>query len=148
MISRRVVLHFPDRLIDQPIIYLLSKEYNLIFNILLAKIMPDKEGLMVVELRGKDENYEKGIEYLQDHGVDVQLLSRGVRRDDDLCTQCGACTAVCPTGALSIPDRETMIVEFDVEKCVACSLCVPVCPPRAMKVALTGFEDLELEKLV
>jgi ferredoxin len=148
LVSKRVVLHFPDRLIDQPIIYLLSKEYDLIFNILLAKIMPNKEGVMVAELRGEDENYEKGIEYLRTQGVAVQLLSRDVRRDEQKCTQCGICTSVCPTGALAIPDRETMIVEFDVDKCVACSLCVPVCPPRAMHVALNGLEELELEALV
>ena len=147
MIKKRVVLHFPDRLIDQPIIYMLSKEYDLVFNILLAKIMPNKKGVMVAELSGEDKNYEEGIKYLRAHEVIVQLLSRDVSRDEQKCTQCGICTSVCPTGALSIPDRETMIVEFDVDKCVACSLCVPVCPPRAMHVALSGFEDLELADL-
>lgn len=148
MVIQRVVLHFPDRLVDKPIIYLLSKEYDLSFNILLAKIMPDKEGVMVVELSGEDEDYEEGINYLRAQGVTVQLLSRDVGRDEKKCTQCGVCTSVCPTGALAIPDRETMIVEFDVDKCVACSLCVPVCPSRAMHVALTGLADLGLEMLV
>lgn len=147
MISRRVVLHFPHQLIDQPIIYLLSKEYDLSFNILLARIMPNEEGVMVVELGGEDEKYNEGIKYLQDQGVDVQLLSRDVRRDEQRCTQCGACITMCPTGALSIPDRTTMVVTFDIEKCVACSLCVQACPPRAMHVALNGLEDLGLEKL-
>ena len=68
MISKRVVLHFPNRLIDQPIIYRLSKEYDLIFNILLARIMPNEEGLMVAELSGEDEKYNEGIQYLQDQG--------------------------------------------------------------------------------
>lgn len=147
MISKRVVLHFPHRLIDQPIIYLLSNKYELAFNILLARIMPNEEGIMVVELSGEDEKYKAGVEYLKDQGVDVQLLSRDVRRDDDLCTQCGACTIICPTGALSIPDRESMAVVFDVEECVACGLCVPACPPRAMQVALSGLMELGLAKL-
>lgn len=146
MISKRVVLRFPKRMVDQPLIYRLSKEYNLIFNILLARIMPNAEGLMVAELSGADENYNEGIQYLRDNGVDVQLLSQDVRRDDDLCTQCGACITICPTGALAIPDRETMIVEFDIEKCVACSLCVDACPPRAMQITLNGIEELAMKE--
>ena len=148
MISRRVVLHFPNQLIDQPIVYRLSKEYDLIFNILLARIMPNEEGVMVAELRGEDKNYKEGIEYLREQGVDVQLLSRDVHRSEQQCTQCGACTTICPTGALSIPDRTSMIVTFDIEKCVACSLCVQACPPRAMHVAINGLENLGLEELV
>ena len=147
MVSKRVVLHFPNRLIDQPIIYRLSKEYDLTFNILLARIMPSEEGLMVAELSGEDEKYNAGIEYLCEQGVDVQFLSRDVRRDEKRCTQCGACTTICPTGALFIPDRTTMVVTFEIEKCVACSLCVPACPPRAMHVSLNGLEEWGLEKL-
>ena len=147
MISKRIVLHFPHDMIDQPIIYRLSKEYDLILNILLARIMPNEEGLMVVELSGENEKYEEGIQYLRDRGVDVQLLSKDVRRDDDRCIQCGACTAICPTGALSIPDRKTMIVTFDIDKCVACSLCVKSCPPHAMHVALNEFEKLGIKGL-
>ena len=147
MISKRIVLHFPNRLIDQPIVYRLSKEYDLTFNILLARIMPSEEGIMVAELSGEDENYKNGVEYLREQGVDVQLLSRDVSRDEERCTHCGLCTGICPTGALSIPDRETMIVTFDIEKCVACSLCVQTCPPRAMHVSLNGLESLQLQKL-
>ncbi len=148
MVSKRIVLHFPNRLIDQPIVYRLSKEYDLIFNILLARIMPNEEGLMVAELSGEDENYNKGIEYLREQGVIVQLLSRDVTRDEQRCTQCGACITICPTEALSIPDPGNMEVTFEIEKCVACSLCVDACPPHAMRVALNGLEELVLEKLM
>ena len=147
MISKRIVLHFPHRLVDQPIIYRLCKEYDLIFNILMARIMPNEEGVMVAELSGDDEKYNEGIEYLRDQGVKVQLLSRDVRRDERRCNQCGACVTMCPSGALALPDRETMAVAFDVEKCVACGLCVQACPSRAMHVAFNGLEDLGLKTL-
>lgn len=147
MASNRFVIHFPKHLIDQPIIYRLAKEYDLVFNILLARITPNEEGLMVAELSGEDEKFNAGIKYLQDQGVTIQPLSRDVSRDEKRCTQCGACITICPTGALSAPDRRTMEVIFDVEKCVACSLCVPACPPRAMRITLSGLEDLGLEKL-
>ena len=147
MISRRIVLHFPHRLIDQPIIYLLIKEYDLVFNILLARITPNEEGVMVAELSGEDENYDRGIEYIREQGVIVQLLSQDVNRDERRCSHCGACTTICPTGSLSIPDHKSMEVVFDIEKCVACSLCVAACPSRAMHVSFTGLEELGLEGL-
>ena len=142
MISKRIVIHFPPRMTDQPIIYNLAKEYDLIFNILLARIMPNEEGVMVVEVSGENENYEGGIEYLRRQGAIIQLLSRDVRRDDDRCIQCGACTSVCPTGALSIPDQKSMEVVFDIDQCVACSLCVDACPSKAMHVSLDAVKDM------
>ncbi len=51
----------------------------------------------------------------------------------DACTACGACVAVCPTGALSI-QRPEMSVDFIQKKCSVCELCVPACPTRAMEI--------------
>ena len=44
MISKRIVLHFPKRLVDEPIVYNLIKEHDLKFNILKASITPEEEG--------------------------------------------------------------------------------------------------------
>lgn len=133
MVSKRIVLTFPHNLVDKPIVYKLVKDYDLIFNILQARVTPKEEGLLVLELKGKKENYASGIKYLTDLGVKIQPLSQDVVRDDDRCTHCGACVTVCPTGALYI-DKETMRVIFDTSKCIACELCVKACPPRAMLV--------------
>ena len=135
MKKKRIVLHFPHNLIDKPIAYNLVKDYNLVFNILQAKITPNEKGLMVLELSGCDKDYAQGIKFLQQQGIKVETLSKDVRRDDKRCTQCGVCVAVCPTGALYV-NRENMEVIFDIEKCIACELCVPACPPRAMQVKL------------
>jgi ferredoxin len=56
-----------------------------------------------------------------------------IRRQEERCTHCGACTAVCPTGALHI-ERPDMTVRFDQARCSVCELCVTACPPRVMKV--------------
>ncbi len=135
MKKKRIVLHFPHNLIDKPIAYYLVKDYNLVFNILQAKITPKEQGLMVLELSGSDKDYAHGIKFLQQQGIKVETLSKDVRRNDKRCTQCGACVAVCPTGALYV-NRDTMEVMFDIDKCIACELCVPACPPRAMEVKL------------
>ncbi|MBP7056289.1 MAG: 4Fe-4S binding protein [Candidatus Omnitrophica bacterium] len=135
MVSKRIVLKFPHKLVDQPIVYKLVKEYDLMFNILQAKITPQEEGVMVLELKGVKENYAEGIKYLTGIGVRVEPLDQDVTRDEDRCTHCGACVVVCPTGALS-SDVRTRKVIFDAEKCIACELCVRACPSRAMVVKI------------
>jgi len=133
MISKRIVLHFPHRLVDQPIVCKLVKDYDLRFNILKAYVTPQEEGLMVLELTGEDANFDKGIEYLQSCGVRIQPLSQDVIRNETKCTDCGVCVPICPTGALLI-DPLTRKVHFYDNKCIACELCVKICPTRAMEV--------------
>ena len=135
MVSKRIVLTFPHNMVDQPIVYKLVKDYDLTFNILQAKITPQEEGVMVLELKGKKENYADGIKYLTSLGVKIQPLSRDVTRDEDRCTHCGACVTICPSEALRV-DKKTMKVIFDADKCIACELCVRACPPRAMMVKI------------
>jgi ferredoxin len=134
-IKKRVVLHFPTRLVDQPIIYKLVKEYDLVLNVLKASIMPNEEGRMVLELSGTRDNYDKGIKFLQTTGVKIQSLGQDIIRNDERCTQCGACVTVCPSGALVV-DHKNRMVKFDSAECTACELCVLACPPRAMEVYL------------
>lgn len=133
MASRKIVLHFPPRLIEEKVICRLSKEFDLEFNILRASITPHREGRAALELTGEESNIDKGVEYVRGLGLRVDSLESDVIRNDAKCTNCGACVAVCPTGALSM-DHTTFEVGFDKDKCIACELCVPCCPPRAMEV--------------
>lgn len=133
IITKRVVFHFPKRMVDEPILFRLIKDFDLQFNILKASITPEAEGLMVVELKGSLNNFDRGIQYLIDSGVKIQPLSHDVTRNEERCTSCGACITVCPAGALSI-EPDTMIVRFNDAKCVACGLCIKACPPRAMEL--------------
>ena len=133
MYARMLVLRFPKGIVDKPIITYLVRDYNLTFNILKAQIYPRKEGMLVMELRGDPDDYEKGILYLKEAGVEVEPVAQGIRRDEERCYQCGACTAVCPSGALHI-ERPEMDVLFESEQCIACELCVKTCPSRAMIV--------------
>ena len=133
VVSRRIVLHFPRRLVDRPIVYRLIRDFNLEFNILKASVTPDEEGLMVLALKGKQEDYDKGIKYLTKAGVRIQSLSQNVIRNEERCTHCGACITICPTGAFEL-DPVTRQVKFYDEKCLACGLCIKTCPPRAMEL--------------
>ncbi len=133
MYSKILVLRFSREIVDKPIITHLVKDYDLTFNILKAQIFPRKEGMLVLELKGNRKDYEKGIRYLKAVGVEIEPVAQGIRRDEEKCYQCGACTAVCPTGALHIK-RPEMEVLFESERCSACELCVKTCPARAMIV--------------
>ncbi|MEE9499787.1 MAG: NIL domain-containing protein [Candidatus Omnitrophota bacterium] len=135
MISKKIVLRFPPKLVDKPIVYKLVKDFDLIFNILRARVTPKEEGELVIELKGNKEKYAQGMKYLKELGVKIQPLSQDVTRDEERCTHCGACITICPTGAFYM-DKRTMQVIFDASKCIACELCVKGCPPRAMKVKL------------
>ena len=132
-IAKRVVLHFPRRMVDAPILYKLIKDFDLAFNILKASITLEEEGLMVVELKGQQQNYDAGLEYLLQSGVRIQSLSQDVTRNEERCTSCGACVTICPAGALYMQPA-TRTVDFDSAKCVACGVCIKACPPRAMEL--------------
>ena len=132
-VSKRIVLHFPRRLVDRPIVYKLIKDYDLEFNILKASVTPDEEGLMVIELSGEQNNYDNGIRYLMETGVRIQSLGQDVTRNEERCTHCGACITICPPGAFEL-DPSTRRVSFHNEKCLACGICIRACPPRAMEL--------------
>lgn len=137
MTAKRIVLHFPHRLVNQPIVCRLAKEYDLEFNILKASISPNMaptdEGLLVLELIGEDHQCEQGIRYLQETGVRLQPLSQDIVRNDRKCSHCGVCVTICPSGSFVV-DAVTREVQFHNEHCVACEFCVNACPRRAMEV--------------
>lgn len=132
-VAKKIVLHFPSRLVDRPIIYRLVKDYDLEFNILKASVTQEEEGLMVLELKGDQQEYDKGVNFLLKTGVKIQSLSQDVTRNEERCTSCGVCVTICPTDAfeLELPGRHVL---FHNDKCIACGICIKACPPRAMEV--------------
>jgi ferredoxin len=135
MYSRMLVLHFPKSEVGKPIVCHLAVDYGLTFNILKATILPQTEGVMVLELSGDKKDFNQGVRFLKEHGIQVTPVGQDINRNNTKCTHCGACTAVCPTGALSI-NRPEMSVVFNHKKCSVCGLCVPACPTRAMEITV------------
>ncbi|MCR6544237.1 NIL domain-containing protein [Dehalobacterium formicoaceticum] len=132
-VSKKVVLRLNAKIVDQPIIYSLIKDYGLIPNILKAEINPQKEGYLVVEIQGEDLQYAAGLEFLNSLGVTIDALNEKVVRNEAKCIECGHCTGVCPTHALTL-NRPEMTISFDGEKCVVCEICVKSCPVKAMEL--------------
>lgn len=132
MIKRKLVLRFPAAVVEHPFIYTLAKEYNVVANILKANINPRKEGRMVVELSAEDKDFSAALDFLQSRGVIVLPLEQQIVWIEERCTQCGACTVICPTNALWMK-RPEMAVAFCGEKCIVCEHCLKACPARAVE---------------
>jgi len=73
MMKRRVRLIFPQSLIEEPVIFTMAKNYDIIPNIRRARVT-ETVGEMVLELDGTEENVNNGIEYLKKAGVEVELV--------------------------------------------------------------------------
>jgi len=133
MQKKRVVLSFPPQLIDQAVTYKLIKDFDLMINIMRARITPKEQGRLVLEITGKKPALDAGINYLKEVGVEIQPLAQDVKWHEDRCVHCTACVSICPPKALEL-DRTKMEVSFKKDKCIACELCLPVCPYQAMEI--------------
>ncbi|MBI4684966.1 MAG: NIL domain-containing protein [Nitrospirae bacterium] len=75
--KKRVKLTFPQRLIKEPVLFTMAKKHEVMPNIRRARVT-ETAGEMILELDGTEENLEKGIKYLRDQGVEVELAEGDV----------------------------------------------------------------------
>jgi L-aspartate semialdehyde sulfurtransferase ferredoxin len=129
----KVTMYFSSGIITKPITYHLIKDYNLRINILNADIGLNKVGTLIVDISGEEEDIERGLAFVKEQGVEYRLFNKSIIWQEDKCIHCGACTAVCPSGALWM-DKESWTLTFDREKCLVCELCVKACPLKVMNV--------------
>jgi ABC-type methionine transport system ATPase subunit len=69
----KVRLKYPQRLLDQPLIYGLSQNFQLLTNILEAKVDAE-EGELVLLIRGEDQQVRQGLTWMAEQGVGVEVL--------------------------------------------------------------------------
>jgi len=127
-VTKKLMLFFPKCECEKPIIYHLVKDYDLVVNVFRAKVTPEEEGYLVLDVTGTAENIDRAVEFVGTFNVTINAAGKGVTWDCDTCTGCGHCVVHCPTDALHISDRATMEVNFDEEKCIECLACIRVCP--------------------
>ena len=122
----KVKLHFPRKWISKPLMSEVISRFGIVFNILHADISYDSEGTLIAELSGDDEAVNNSLDYIDSVGVQYKLYNKSIIRDEDECIDCGACTAVCPSNALTMDENNEL--KFDKEKCLVCELCIKACP--------------------
>ena len=126
--TQRISLFFPKCESEKPIVYHLVRDFDLEINIFRAKVTPDDEGYMILDVTGEADNVKRGMEYLSTFNITISGNQKGLAYIRENCAQCGSCIPHCPTEALSIPDRNSMEIRFNPERCIECMSCVQVCP--------------------
>ncbi len=71
--KKRVKLTFPQRLIKEPVIFTMAKNYDVMPNIRRARVT-ETVGEIVLDLEGSEDNVERGIKSLRDEGVEVEVI--------------------------------------------------------------------------
>lgn len=133
MIKKRYILNFPPDRGDKAFTYHLVKDYDIRINILKAEVFPGKSGSLLLELHGKKDNLEKGVEYLHKNSIKCEALDKRIHLNQEKCIDCGNCTAVCFAASLTM-NHKTWKLEFDKDKCVVCELCIPACPLNLFEI--------------
>lgn len=135
IITKKLMLYFPKCECEKPIIYHLVKDYDLVVNVFRAKVTPEEEGFLVLDVTGTEKQIQSGIDFVKTFNVTVNFSGKGVTQDEDKCTHCGYCVPYCPTGALNIVDGKTRQIAYNESDCIECLACVRVCPFSACSSA-------------
>jgi len=133
MYTKRYVLTFPPDKVDEPLTYNLIKDYRMEINILKADINAGKEGKLLLEFRTEEKEMERGLKYIKEKGIGVSPVSKQISLRYEDCVHCGACTAVCFPGALTM-EKPSWELNFETEKCIVCGLCLKACPLNLFKI--------------
>ncbi len=126
MKKARVKLYFPREWTSKPLMSEVILKYGIVFNILNADITYDSAGTIIAEFSGDDKAVNGALDYIDSVGVKYKIYNKSIIRQEDKCIDCGACTAVCPSNALTMDENNKLV--FDKEKCLVCELCIKACP--------------------
>lgn len=128
----KMILKFPKNITNNSITYDLVKKYDLRVNILKAEINFKLEGYLVFDVDGNSKNIAEALKYLDDLGVQADLITNTIAIDQEVCVNCGLCTGSCAVRALTM-NRETWTLNYEEIKCVGCNRCIAACPSRAIQ---------------
>ncbi|WP_320129046.1 NIL domain-containing protein [uncultured Sphaerochaeta sp.] len=126
--KKRYALRFSPTLVELPLVGKLVRTYDVDINILNADVASGKGGKLIVELSGTEQAIADSVQWLLEAGVVVSEMIKELLFDHDGCINCGSCTAVCFSRALSL-DADSKLV-YDASLCVVCGLCLHACPMK------------------
>jgi ABC-type methionine transport system ATPase subunit len=68
--KQQLFLTFPQQVLNDPLIYMLGRDFALVPNIRGAMIT-DQMGMMALEVEGEPANIERAVQFLRERGVKV-----------------------------------------------------------------------------
>ena len=77
IVRERVYLTFPKDLIKEPILSLLAKQYDVVFNIRGSTVTAEL-GLVALEIDGSQPEVDRAVRWLKAKGVMVEPIEKNV----------------------------------------------------------------------
>jgi ABC-type methionine transport system ATPase subunit len=77
MVSERVYLTFRRELVKQPLVCMLAKNFDIMFNIRGSTVTTEM-GLVALEIDGKREEVDRALAWLKEKGVLVEPIEKNV----------------------------------------------------------------------
>ena len=74
---KRVYLTFPQRLVREPLVYIVGHKFNVVTNVRSAS-MSQNVGLVALELEGELKEIEKALKWFQKKGVLVEPIEQNI----------------------------------------------------------------------
>ncbi len=74
-VRERVYLTFPEKLINEPVLSLLAKRFDVIFNI-RGSTVTSEMALVSLDFEGKPREVAKAIAWLKAKGVSVEAIAK------------------------------------------------------------------------
>jgi ABC-type methionine transport system ATPase subunit len=73
----RFHLTFPEHLIQEPVIYSVGKQFDVVTNIRRANV-EDRFGWVILEMEGPDDAMRDAVGWLSEKGIQVESLGEAV----------------------------------------------------------------------
>jgi L-aspartate semialdehyde sulfurtransferase ferredoxin len=77
MARMRVRLTFPASLVQEPVLYRLVKDFDILINIRRADVKADW-GWVMLEMEADEATLQRGVTWLKERGVQVDPIERDV----------------------------------------------------------------------
>ena len=75
--KQRVYLTFSEKTVREPLIWKLSKEFDVMTNIRTAEVR-EHMGLVGLEIEGKESDVEAAVQWLEEQGVHVDPIEQSI----------------------------------------------------------------------
>jgi len=73
IVEKKVRLTYPQHLLNQPLIYQLIRQFDLLTNILSAQVTSEA-GWLILAVRGERELVKQGLAWMAEQGVQVEVI--------------------------------------------------------------------------
>ena len=73
MNGARFHLTFPEHLIDEPVVYRLGREFDVVTNIRWANV-DERFAWVILEMQGRPEDVERAVAWLTEQGITVERI--------------------------------------------------------------------------